>query len=142
MHPSAKRKAFGLWIFRILKLRAQSFLKLITIIIAIYPKIIFLFIAALSISTSRQVSSLGVVTRCCHTTTHLRCNGEVLPDTHSTLKILIIVRLPFVGSSIFTPKISKPDFSTMVLGILQIIPQNKHLSLCGLWESTQVQEIL
>ncbi len=107
VHPSAKRKAFGLWIFRILKLRAQSFLKLITIISAIYPKIIFLFIAALSISISRQVSSLGVVTRGCHTTTHLRCNGEVLPETHGTLKILIKVRPPFVGSSIFTPKKSR-----------------------------------
>lgn len=38
----------------------------------------------LSISISCQVSSLGVVTCGCHTTTHLRCNGEVLPETHGT----------------------------------------------------------
>lgn len=69
----------------------------------------------MSISVSRQVSSLGVVTCGCHTTTHLRCNGEVLPETRGTL-ILIIVRLPCVGSSIVTRRITKTDFSTMVVG--------------------------
>lgn len=99
-------------------------------IITIYRTIIFLFMSDLSISISCQVSSLGVVTCGCHTTAHLRCNGEVLPETHGTH----LLEADFLSQN-----------QNPAHGFIHGLSPKQNLSTCGLWclwESTQIWRYL